>query len=94
MTPQQQMVYNPFSGATGIQTESNKDKFERGLGAGAASSMDRLSKYYIDRAEKLQPVIQLGAGRVVNVVFTEGTPIATELVKQKLEEKRKQNEKL
>jgi conjugal transfer pilus assembly protein TraB len=94
MTPQQPMVYNPFSGAMGTGTEGNKDKFERGLGAGAASSMDRLSKYYIDRAEKLQPVIQVEAGRVVDVVFTEGTPIGTELVKQKLEEKRKQNAKV
>jgi conjugal transfer pilus assembly protein TraB len=93
MTPQQPMMYSPLLGAAGLGAESHKDKFARGFGTGAADSMDRLSKYYIDRAEKLQPVIQVGAGRIVDVVFTEGTAIGTELVKQQLEEKRIQNKK-
>lgn len=87
MTPQQPMLVSPF-GSGVVGTESHKDRFERGLGTGAASSMDRLSKYYIDKAEKLQPVIQIAAGREVDVVFTEGTTIGTELVRKKLEEKR------
>ena len=86
ITPQPQMLMTPFAGMT--QQESNQDKFGRGFGTGVSSGMDRLSKYYIERAEKLQPVIQVGAGRVVDVVFTEGTAIGTEQVKKNLEEKR------
>lgn len=88
ITPQQQMLASPLIGAGITQKESNQDRFERGFGAGVSGGMDRLSKYYIERAEKLQPVIQVGAGRVVDVVFTEGTAIGTEQVRKHLEEKR------
>ncbi|MHB1910421.1 MAG: hypothetical protein ACYCQJ_16370, partial [Nitrososphaerales archaeon] len=45
---------------------------------------DRLSKYYIDRAEQLQPVIQVAAGRKVDIVFTEGVSIGESEVKKAL----------
>jgi len=35
-------------------------------------TLDRLSQYYIDLAEKLFPVIEIDAGRTVEVVFTKG----------------------
>ncbi len=49
------------------------DLFTSGMASGASSALDRLSQYYIDRAEQLQPVIQVAAGQVVDIVFTEGT---------------------
>jgi conjugal transfer pilus assembly protein TraB len=93
LTPQQPTILSPLTGMSLNQAEANKDKFQRGFGTGAASSMDRLSKYYIERAEKIQPVIQVGAGRIVDVVFTEGSPIGTELVKKKLEKRRQKQAK-
>ncbi len=89
LTPQQGMTLNPLGAL--YQQESNMDKFNRGFGTGVSSSMDRLSKYYIERAEKLQPVIQVGAGRVVDIVFTEGASIGTQLIKEKIEARRKAN---
>ena len=35
-------------------------------------TLDRLSQYYIDLAEKLFPVIEIDAGRTVEVIFTKG----------------------
>ena len=32
--------------------------------------MDKLSEYYIKRAEQLQPVLQVAAGRTVDVVLS------------------------
>jgi conjugal transfer pilus assembly protein TraB len=87
MMPQAGMTLNPLVGAT-IEKEALGDKFGRGAGMGVAGSMDRLSKYYIERAEKLQPVIQVGAGRTVDVVFTEGAQIGTQLVREQIEAKR------
>lgn len=46
-----------------------------GLLDGSTTSMDRLSKYYIDRAEQIQPIIQVDGGQVVNIVFTKGSYI-------------------
>lgn len=39
---------------------------------GAAKAADTLSQYYVKRAEQYHPVIQVGAGNVVTVVFEEG----------------------
>jgi hypothetical protein len=52
--------------------------FTAGMASGATTALDRLSQYYIDRAEQLQPVIQVAAGQVVDIVFTEGTAIGSD----------------
>lgn len=39
---------------------------------GAAKAADSLSQYYVKRAEQYHPVIQVGAGNVVTVVFKDG----------------------
>ncbi|KAB2835074.1 MAG: hypothetical protein F9K49_04285 [Caedimonadaceae bacterium] len=52
--------------------------FASGMASGATTALDRLSQYYIDRAEQLQPVIQVAAGQVVDIVFTEGTFIGSQ----------------
>jgi len=71
------------------------EKLNEGMMSGASSSMDRLSKYYIERAESIQPVIQVASGRVVDVIFTEGSDIGTSRVKEILKIKReKQSEEV
>lgn len=40
--------------------------------AGTSRVLDKLADYYIKRAEQLQPIIQIDAGREINVVFTKG----------------------
>ena len=46
-----------------------------------------LSKYYIERAESLQPVIQVGAGRKVDIIFTEGAFFGNTELKKALSKK-------
>jgi conjugal transfer pilus assembly protein TraB len=43
-----------------------------GLGTGVGTALDRLSRYYINLAEQLFPVMEVDAGRAVDVVFTSG----------------------
>jgi conjugal transfer pilus assembly protein TraB len=50
-------------------------ELEAGLGAGLGTAMDRLAKYYIDLANKLFPVVEVDAGRVVDIVLTKGVSI-------------------
>lgn len=45
---------------------------QNGVSTGVGKTLDRLSKYYIDLAEKLFPVIEIDAGRTVEIVFTKG----------------------
>lgn len=74
----------PLISSGTIQGPSASTKFQQGFGNGMSSSMDRLSKYYIDRAESLQPVIEISAGRIIDIVFLEKALIGTSQVKQEL----------
>lgn len=57
---------------------------------GASSSLDRLAEYYIERAESIQPVIQVSAGREIDVIFTEGVYFGTTHLKLSLAKKREE----
>lgn len=74
-----QTQVNPFMpGSTQPSPPNIGDMFTAGMTSGVSSALDRLSQYYIDRAEQLQPVIQVSAGQVVDIVFTEGTFIGSQ----------------
>jgi hypothetical protein len=71
---------NPFFGGGTVPGGGSQpsgpsigETFMSGMAGGATTALDRLSQYYIDRAEQLQPVIQIAAGQVVDIVFTAGT---------------------
>lgn len=72
-----QAQVNPFApGSSQVSLPNMGEMFASGMAQGASTALDRLSQYYIDRAEQLQPVIQVDAGQVVDIVFTEGVQIA------------------
>jgi len=47
-------------------------QLEAGFGTGVGRALDRLAQYYISLAEKVFPVIEVDAGRTVDVVVTQG----------------------
>ncbi len=47
-------------------------QLQAGLGNGVGKALDRLAQYYITLAEKVFPVIEIDAGRSVDVVLTQG----------------------
>jgi conjugal transfer pilus assembly protein TraB len=47
-------------------------QLEAGLGTGVGKALDRLAQYYITLAEKVFPVIEIDAGRTVDIVLTQG----------------------
>lgn len=53
------------------------DVFKQGLGGGASKAADTLSQYWIKRAEQYHPVIDIGAGNQVTVVFQKGFRLET-----------------
>lgn len=53
------------------------DQYKAGLGEGLGSAADRLAQYYIKLADKVFPVIEVNAGRIVDVVLLEGISIDT-----------------
>ena len=55
-----------------VNTISPNQIASYGAYGGAATAMNNLSNYYIKRAEQYHPVIQVGAGNEVTVVFEKG----------------------
>lgn len=53
--------------------------------SGTSSAFDRLSEYYIKRSEQIRPVIQVDAGRVVDITFTYSAEIGDLHTKRKVE---------
>lgn len=53
-------------------TVSGRDVFREGMGGGSSQAGKSLSDYFIKRAEQYHPVIPVGAGVSVSVVFQEG----------------------
>ena len=53
-------------------------QFQAGIGTGVGKALDRLSQYYITLAEKMFPIIEVDAGRTVDVVFTKGFSLEAE----------------
>lgn len=53
------------------------DVLKMGIGGGSSKAAQTLSDYYIKRAEQYHPVIPIGAGNEVTVVFQDGFQIKT-----------------
>lgn len=53
------------------------DVLKMGIGGGASKAAQTLSDYYIKRAEQYHPVIPIGAGNEVTVVFRDGFQLKT-----------------
>lgn len=58
-----------------IASASGADAYRAGLGSGVGKALDRLAQYYIKLAENTFPVIEIDAGREIDVVITKGVRI-------------------
>ena len=63
-----------FGSTTSIR---GSDQYRAGFASGIGSGADRLADYYIKLADKVFPVVEVNAGRQVDVVLTQGIEIDT-----------------
>ena len=49
-----------------------EEVFKQSAANGVGGALDKYADFYIKRAEQMQPVIQVAAGRKVDIVFTQG----------------------
>jgi hypothetical protein len=77
-----------INGAIATVTRSTSDIAKSGMGSGFGSALDRLSDYYIKKMEQIEPVISIGQGLDVEVIFYKGSFIdgrkSKELINKKL----------
>jgi conjugal transfer pilus assembly protein TraB len=60
-----------------ITSAAGAEAFRAGIGNGVGRALDRLAQYYIKLAENTFPVIEVDAGREIDVVITRGVRIDT-----------------
>lgn len=60
-----------------IANAQGADAYRAGIGGGVGRALDRLAQYYIKLAENTFPVIEVDAGRQIDVVITKGVRIDT-----------------
>jgi conjugal transfer pilus assembly protein TraB len=65
-----------------------KQMLKAGAGQGLSGAMEKYADFYIKRAEQAQPVIEIEAGRRVDIVFQRGFDLNQTLYRQSLIEKR------
>jgi len=83
-----QSMMNPFGFGQAVSNPSTKELFQSGFLEGSSSALDKLSEYYINRAEQLQPIVQVPGGQIVDIVFSEEAEIGKSQLKEAIAEKR------
>jgi len=58
-----------------VANAQGADAYRAGVGGGVGRALDRLAQYYIKLAENTFPVIEVDAGREIDVVITKGVRI-------------------
>ncbi len=88
----QKSVYpvSPFGQTNAL---SAQQMLSGGASNGASSALDKYAEFFIKRAEQLQPVLQVAAGRSVDIVFTQGTSFGETSVKKSLSKIRETSRK-
>lgn len=76
------LTFSPASGLAQTNPMGVGEMVKHGTGKGVSSALDKYADFYIKRAEQVQPVIQVAAGRIVDIVFTEGISLTDTLYRQ------------
>lgn len=70
------VVAGVAGGTFTLSGRSSSDLAKSGLGGGAGEAGKLLAEYYLKLAEEVFPVIEIDAGRLVDVIITEGVELA------------------
>lgn len=76
-------MINP-GGVASFNPLSTQHMLQGGAGKGVGNAMEKLSDFYIKRAEQLQPVLEVEPGRLVHVVFKKGFDMNQTVYRQSL----------
>lgn len=63
------------TGTVQYQENFSSEAAKGGLAKGLMNSLDRVSEFYMDLAEQMVPVVEVNAGRQVDIIVTAGTTL-------------------
>lgn len=73
-----------------VSTVDPNEVFQQGATEGIGSALERISKWYLERADETYPVIEADAARVVDIVLTEGVDLGKKLEQRSVRPRRTQ----
>jgi len=62
-----------------VSTIDPNKTFEFGIASGFGTALEKISDWYLKRADETYPIIEIDAGRIVEVVLTEGVELGVNL---------------
>ena len=65
-----------------VQTVEGANLAEFGLARGAGRALEQVSRWYLERADEIYPIIEIDSGRVTEIVLTRGLDLGTDLLNQ------------
>jgi len=63
-----------------ISTIDPSKVLQQGVAQGVGTALDRISKWYLERANETYPVLEVDAGRIADIVLVDGSYIDLEVV--------------
>ena len=63
-----------------VSTLDPSKVLEAGAAGGLGTTMEKIADWYFKRAEETYPIIEISAGRIVNLFLTEDLPLGTNLL--------------
>ncbi|MFW5758704.1 MAG: TrbI/VirB10 family protein [Bacteroidota bacterium] len=74
-TSQQTIVTTDSGTVSSNPVDDFGEGLTTGVSAGASSAAEKLSDFYLELAEEIFPIIEIGAARNMTVVFTQGQEV-------------------
>jgi conjugal transfer pilus assembly protein TraB len=82
------LLFSPQTGMGQQNALNAQDIFKQSAGQGLGGALDKYADFYIKRAEQMQPVIQVAAGRRVDIVFSQGFDFSDSQLRKALSQHR------
>ncbi|MBP6103941.1 MAG: TraB/VirB10 family protein [Gammaproteobacteria bacterium] len=82
------LLFSPKTGMVQQNAPDAADIFKQSAGQGLGGALDKYSDFFIKRAEQMQPVIQVAAGRKVDIVFSQGFDFSDSQLRKALSQHR------
>ncbi len=83
----------PMTSFGGINPFSPQAMLSAGAASGTSKALEKYAEFFMKRAEQLQPILQVAAGREVDIVFTQGTRFGETSVRKTLSKIRNESRK-
>ena len=82
------ITFTPTAPFGQTQALSGMQVLKDGASKGLSNAFEKYADFYIKRAEQMQPVLELEAGRILDVVITEGFEMSDSFYKKRVSEQR------